>query len=75
MPAMNYNSDLKHDGSGAINNSQTVVAKMAVKVMDVLPNRNLVIEGKRETRSAANTRPSSCTAWCAPMTSPPTTPC
>jgi flagellar L-ring protein precursor FlgH len=49
MPAVQYNSDLKHDGSGAINNSETIVAHVAVKVMDVLPNRNLVVEGRRET--------------------------
>ena len=49
MPAMAYNSDLKHDGSGAINNSETMVAHVACKVIDVLPNRNMVIEGKRET--------------------------
>lgn len=48
-PAVNYNSDLKHDGSGAINNSQSIVAQVAVKVIDVLPNSNLVIEGKRDT--------------------------
>ena len=52
MPAVQYNSDLKHDGSGAINNSETIVAQVAVKVMDVLPNHNLVIEGKRETSFA-----------------------
>jgi flagellar L-ring protein precursor FlgH len=49
MPAVQYNSDLKHDGSGAINNSGTIVAQVAVQVMDVLPNHNLVIEGRRET--------------------------
>jgi flagellar L-ring protein precursor FlgH len=51
-PAVNYNSDLKHDGSGAINNSETIVAQVTVKVTDVLPNHNLVIEGKRETSFA-----------------------
>jgi len=49
MPVMNYNSDAKHDGSGSINNSETVVAKIAVRIVDVLPNRNLVVEGRRET--------------------------
>jgi len=49
MPAMSYNSDLKHDGSGNIDDSETVVAKIAVRIVDVLPNRNLVVEGKRET--------------------------
>ncbi len=48
-PAVNYNSTLKHDGSGAVNNSQSIVTHVAVKVIDVLPNQNLVIEGKRDT--------------------------
>ena len=51
-PAVNYSSDLKHDGSGAINNSETIVAQVAVKVIDVLPNKSLVIEGKRDTSFA-----------------------
>jgi flagellar L-ring protein precursor FlgH len=52
MPAVQYNSDLKHDGTGAINNSENIVAQVAVKVMDVLPNHNLVVEGRRETSFA-----------------------
>jgi len=49
LPAMQYNSDIKHDGGGSINNTETVVAKIAVRIIDVLPNRNLVVEGRRET--------------------------
>jgi flagellar L-ring protein precursor FlgH len=52
MPALAYNSDHKHDGSGSINNSETMIAQIAVQVIDVLPNRNLVVEGKRETAFA-----------------------
>jgi len=48
MPAMNYNSDLTHNGSGAISDSEAVVAKIAVRIVDVLPNGNFVVEGKRE---------------------------
>ena len=48
-PAIDYTSNLKHDGAGAINNSESIVAHVAVKVVDVLPNHSLVIEGKRET--------------------------
>lgn len=48
-PAVNYNSDLKHNGTGVINNSETIVAEVAVVVKEVLPNHNLVIEGHRET--------------------------
>jgi flagellar L-ring protein precursor FlgH len=49
LPALSYNSDLKHDGSGNISDSEEVVAKIAVRIVDVLPNRNLVVEGRRET--------------------------
>lgn len=49
LPAMAYNSDAKHAGTGAINNSESIVAEIAVRVIDVLPNGNLVVEGKRET--------------------------
>lgn len=49
LPAMAYNSDAKHDGQGAINNSESIVAHIAVHIIDVLPNGNFVIEGKRET--------------------------
>jgi flagellar L-ring protein precursor FlgH len=49
LPAMAYNSDHKHDGTGAINNSESIVAHVAVRITDVLPNGNLVVEGKRET--------------------------
>ncbi|MGO8765749.1 MAG: flagellar basal body L-ring protein FlgH [Limisphaerales bacterium] len=49
MPAMNYSSDLAHNGSGTISDSETVVAQIAVRVIDVLPNGNFVIEGKRQT--------------------------
>jgi flagellar L-ring protein precursor FlgH len=49
LPAMNYSSDLAHNGSGTISDSETVVAQIAVRVIDVLPNGDFVIEGKRQT--------------------------
>lgn len=49
MPALKYNSKNEFDGGGAIQNSERILAKFAVRVIDVLPNRNLVIEGTRET--------------------------
>lgn len=49
MPAMKYNSKNEFEGGGAINNSESIVARIGVRVIDVLPNRNLVIEGSRET--------------------------
>lgn len=49
LPAMAFNSDHIHNGSGAISDSETIVAQIAVRIMDVLPNGDLVVEGKRET--------------------------
>ena len=49
LPAMNYSSDHKHSGTGTIKDSESIVAEVAVRIIDVLPNGNLVIEGKRDT--------------------------
>jgi len=49
MPALKYNYQNDFAGGGAINNSESIVARIGVRVVDVLPNRNLVIEGTRET--------------------------
>jgi flagellar L-ring protein precursor FlgH len=49
LPTMAYNSDAKHAGKGAIADSESIVAEIAVRVIDVLPNGNLVLEGKRDT--------------------------
>jgi flagellar L-ring protein FlgH len=49
MPALKWNSKSDFAGGGAINNSEKISARAAVVVKDVLPNRNLVVEGRRET--------------------------
>jgi flagellar L-ring protein FlgH len=49
LPALAYNSDHQHSGTGTINNSETMVAQIAVRIVDVLPNGNLVVEGRRQT--------------------------
>jgi len=52
LPAMAYNSDHIHNGTGSVSDSRTMVAQIAVQIIDVLPNGNLVIQGKRETTFA-----------------------
>jgi flagellar L-ring protein FlgH len=49
MPALKFDSKNDFAGGGSINNSEKIVARVAVKVIDVLPNNNLVLEGKRDT--------------------------
>jgi flagellar L-ring protein FlgH len=48
-PAFKMSSSQDFDGGGSINNSEQITARIAVRVLDVLPNKNLVIEGTRQT--------------------------
>lgn len=49
LPALKYNADTEFNGGGQIANQETITAQLAVRVIDVLPNGNLVIEGRRQT--------------------------
>jgi flagellar L-ring protein precursor FlgH len=49
MPALKFSGKNDFTGGGTINNSETIIARIAVRVIDVLPNQNLIIEGRRET--------------------------
>jgi flagellar L-ring protein precursor FlgH len=48
-PAMAYSTANSFAGGGQINNQETITAKVSVLVIDVLPNGNLVVEGRRQT--------------------------
>ncbi|MDB6094003.1 MAG: flgH [Verrucomicrobia bacterium] len=47
LPGTSATGKATYSGGGAINNSQSLTARAAVLVSDVLPNGNLVIEGAR----------------------------
>jgi flagellar L-ring protein precursor FlgH len=49
LPALKMGAKNNFNGGGAINNSEKIIARIAVRVVDVLPNRNLLIEGTRDT--------------------------
>jgi flagellar L-ring protein FlgH len=49
MPALKYGYKNDYSGGGTIDNSEKIISYVAARVIDVLPNRNLVIEGRRET--------------------------
>ncbi|MBI5799647.1 MAG: flagellar basal body L-ring protein FlgH, partial [Verrucomicrobia bacterium] len=51
-PALKFDNKNSFDGGGQIANSETITTRVAVRVIDVLPNRNLVVEGTRHTFSA-----------------------
>jgi len=57
MLGMNYNplsqgvglnSESKYEGSGSTSRTETLKAEVSVLVMEVMPNGNLMIEGRRE---------------------------
>ncbi len=47
LPAMSATGKASYSGGGDVSNSQSLTARAAVLVTDVLPNGNLVIEGVR----------------------------
>ncbi|MGA4578604.1 flagellar basal body L-ring protein FlgH [Limisphaera sp. VF-2] len=49
LPALRWNSKNQFSGGGSVANSERITARAAVQVIEVLPNRNLIIEGRRET--------------------------
>ena len=56
LPAMKATSAQSFDGGGQISNSEKITARIAVRVIDVLPNNNLVIEGTRKVSFSGETQ-------------------
>jgi flagellar L-ring protein precursor FlgH len=56
FPALKTSAKQDFDGGGKINNSEKILARIAVQVVDVLPNKNLVIEGRRLTSFSGETQ-------------------
>ena len=49
FPAMKFGNSTTHEGSGSIDNSDSLTTRFAVRVVDVMPNRNLLVEGIRQS--------------------------
>lgn len=56
MPALKLNAKQNFEGGGRISNAEKVSARIAVRVIDVLPNNNLVIEGTRQISFSGETQ-------------------
>ncbi len=56
LPALKTTAAQGFDGGGQISNSEKVTARIAVRVIDVLPNGNLVIEGTRKISFSGETQ-------------------
>lgn len=48
--ALGTNSGINHAGNGSVNRSERVTTQVAAVVTQILPNGNLVIEGRQEVR-------------------------
>jgi flagellar L-ring protein FlgH len=55
-PGMKFDAKNDFSGAGTISNTETVTARIATRVVDVLPNGNLVIEGTRQISFAEETQ-------------------
>lgn len=56
LPATSASGKSSYQGGGQVNNSQSLTARAAVLVTDVLPNGNLVIEGARMVTFSGETQ-------------------
>jgi flagellar L-ring protein FlgH len=56
MPALKVKAQQDFEGGGKISNNERVTARIAVRVVDVLPNGNLVLEGTRQIAFAGETQ-------------------
>jgi len=56
LPATSAKGKASYSGGGSVNNSQSLTARAAVLVTDVLPNGNLVIEGARVVTFSGETQ-------------------
>ena len=48
-PALKAGAKNTFDGGGQINNSEQINARIAVRVVDILPNNTMIVEGRRRT--------------------------
>ena len=55
LPAVRLAGNTSFSGGGQINNEERMTARFAVRVLDVLPNGSLIIEGKRQTKISGET--------------------
>ncbi len=55
-PAMKFSNATSHAGTGTIDNSDSITARFSVRVVDVLPNGNLIVEGIRNASYAGESQ-------------------
>ena len=55
-PAMKFSNATSHKGTGTVDNSDSITSRFSVRVVDVLPNGNLIVEGIRNASYAGESQ-------------------
>jgi flagellar L-ring protein precursor FlgH len=53
---MKFGSTTSHEGTGTIDNSDSITTRFSVRVVDVLPNGNLIVQGIRQSTYSGETQ-------------------
>ena len=56
FPAMKFSNATSHKGTGTVDNSDSITSRFSVRVVDVLPNGNLIVEGIRSASYAGESQ-------------------
>lgn len=56
FPAMKFSGDTAFEGKGSVANTDSVSTRFGVRVIDVLPNNNFIVEGTRQTTYAGQSQ-------------------
>ncbi len=56
FPAMKFSNATSHKGTGTVDNSDSITSRFSVRVVDVLPNGNLIVEGIRNASYAGESQ-------------------
>ncbi len=63
-PQVGFNYDSQYDGKGKKERTDTLVTRIAVKVIDIKPNGNLIVQGKKELKLGEETHVATLTGEC-----------
>jgi flagellar L-ring protein FlgH len=56
LPAISASQNNSFQGGGTVSSDEKIIAMIPVRVVDVLPNHNLIVEGTRETEFGGETQ-------------------
>ncbi len=49
LPSMNLNSSTQFEGGGNVSSTEKITTRLSVRILDILPNRQYLVEGAQKT--------------------------